>query len=515
MRAICGLLLLAVCAGVGSVARSDEPNQRQLLAAVEKQLKDTAATAGPSIATIVVSRSEHYPKIAANADTPGKLGDFDPKEFLKSDPKTDRTALAKTLDISDLKGIPDHGYAGGVVIDAEGYVLTPYHVIDGATKVYVFLPGGVGSYADIHAADARSDLAVLKLISPPPRMQAIKFGDVRTGPNGDKSRTVFTGKLCVLLTNAYSSTFGLEQPTAGFGSITNVRSKQFEKEFVRRKEQPPMPTRGAEFNTLLEYDIKPNAGMTGGVLLNLDGEMIGLTNAAAVAWGNEIGPGCAVPVDANFRRIVGVLRKGEEVDYGFLGVTLSEFARPQVVVGALSPKGPAANAGIALGEQITHVNGNPIESYPDLLQHIGSALAGSRVKITLSRGFNRQRDVEVTLTKFGHEMPFIASVRPEPVFGLRVDHRDVLNAGLRVSTEAWKDIRDWVSIREIVPNSPAATKFKALGENPKRWMITHVNGTEVTTPAEFYKAAKGQEKIKLTLLDSNETNPRPRELMLP
>ncbi|MBA4188812.1 MAG: hypothetical protein C0467_12505 [Planctomycetaceae bacterium] len=506
MRVHCGLALLAVCAGLGTHARGDEPKYVDLLAAVQKQLKDTVATAGPSIATIVVSRSEHYPK-AGPADTPGKLGGFDPKEFMKTDPGIERARLARSLDLSDVNSIAEHGYAGGVVIDAEGYVLTPYHVIDGAKRVYVFLPGGVGSYADIHAADARADLAVLKLISPPAKIQAIKFADVRTLPIGEKKATVFTGKLCVLMTNPYSSTFGLGQPTAGFGSITSVRFKPLAKE--------NRPGRYAEYGTLLEYDIKPNAGVTGGVLMNLDSEMIALTNAAALAWGNEIGPGYAMPADGNFRRVVDVLRKGEEIEYGFLGVTLGR-GRMGVGVDQPTPNGPAAAAGIETGDEIIRVNGVPIEGFDDLLMQVGSALAGSRVKITVMR-FGRQLEKDVTLAKYRHEQPFIASARPEAVFGLRVDYGSILSQQLDIGLRPnGNGMPQGVCVREITASSPAATRFKTLGDNPTRWLITHVDGKAVATPAEFYKAAKGQEKekVKLTLIDPTEASTR-RELTLP
>src|SRR5690242_13713359 len=149
MRLACGLLLLACCAVPGAPAQ--EPAPRELLEAFQKQLAATAATAGPSVACVVVSRSDRYPRPAKD-NSPGRLGGFDAKEFLKGKPTPERLALAKSLDLSDPRSIPEHGYAGGVVIDSSGLVLTPYHVIDGATKVYVFLPGGAGSYADIHAA---------------------------------------------------------------------------------------------------------------------------------------------------------------------------------------------------------------------------------------------------------------------------------------------------------------------------------------------------------------------------
>ncbi|MFO0825160.1 MAG: PDZ domain-containing protein [Gemmataceae bacterium] len=496
MRVILGLTLLAL--GIASAPAGDEPTADQLLAAVQKRLKNCINTAGPSIATVVVSRSEHYPKVA-NADTPGKLGGFDPKELLKGNPTAERARLAQSLDLSEVRNIADHGYAGGVVIDPAGYVLTPYHVIDGATRVYVFLQGGVGSYADIHAADARADLAVLKLINPPPKLQPIKFADVRIAGTGNKDATVFKGKLCLLMTNPYSSTFGLGSPTAGFGSITNVRFRTVAKDI--------RPGRYSEFGYLLEYDIRPNAGVTGGVLLNLDGEMIGLTNAAAVAWGNEIGPGYAMPADANFHRIVEVLRKGEEVEYGFLGVTLSP-ERLGVRVRELTAHGPAVAAGIEVGDEIVKVNGAPIENFDDLLLQVGSALAGSKVKIAVSR-FGRPRELEATLAKYRHEQPFIASVRPEAVFGLHVDYSDLQTRILPTGGTSW------VCVRDVVPDSPAAAKFKALGDNPQRWQITHVNGQALMLPADFYKAAKGQEKLKLTLLDSTDMNPRPREITLP
>ena len=75
--------------------------------------------------------------------------------------------LVKELDLSSPDVVPE-SYGSGVVVDADaGLVLTMAHVVHNATKVYVRLPGGRGSWADIHAADPRSDLAVLKLIDPP------------------------------------------------------------------------------------------------------------------------------------------------------------------------------------------------------------------------------------------------------------------------------------------------------------------------------------------------------------
>jgi serine protease Do len=501
MRALRSLVLLAGFATTLPIAKGEEPDYRKLLAAFETQLKETATTAGPSIACVVVSRSDFYPKPANPNSTPGKLGGFDPREFLKNDPNnTQRVKLAQSLNLADSSTIPDHGYSGGVVIDPAGYILTPYHVIDGAKRVYVYLPGKQGSYADIHAADARSDLAVLKLIDPPAKMTAIKFADVKTyGRNAN----VVTGKLCVLMANPYSSTFGLKEPSAGFGSITSVRHR-----IPRKDPQQSMPSRYTEYAPLLEYDVKLNSAVSGGVLLNLDGEMIGFTNAAATAYGDVIGAGYAIPADSYFRRVVDVLRKGEEVEYGFLGVRPGDAGPTSIDT---IPGGPAAVAGLQDRDVIKKVDGITVGDFNDLLLHIGNALAGSKVNVTVSR-FGRELEFDVTLTKFMHTEPFIASVRPEPVFGVRVEYSSILQQRTAKQPSA---IPAAVWVREVVPNSPAADKFKTLGDDPTRWLIKDVNGEAVKTPSEFYKAAKGQEKVKLTLVDVNDPDHRTKELTLP
>ena len=146
--------LALACLALAGLARADDPNPRALLEAVERQLKTVHATAGPCVACVVVSRSEHYPKPEKAPEQVGKLGDFSPAAFLKANPG--KAALVAHLDLADVRTIPEHTYTGGVVVDAAGLVLTTFQPLDGATRIYVHLPGGKGSYADIHAADCES-----------------------------------------------------------------------------------------------------------------------------------------------------------------------------------------------------------------------------------------------------------------------------------------------------------------------------------------------------------------------
>jgi serine protease Do len=492
-----------------TVVPAREPTKQELLQAVEKQLKATSDTAGPAVGCIVVSKSDRYPKLTGE-QPPGKLGGYDINEFKKLHPAPADARVAERLDLSDPKNIADHGYACGVVIDPTGLVLTPYHVVEGATKVYVHLPGRVGSYADIHAADARHDLAVLKLIDPPPKLTAIKFADVRLDNRNALRPTVSAGKLVVLMANVYVTGFVLDKPSAALGSLTSVRFRTGAEPTDGRKKLDSY----YYFGPFLEHDAKLNAGVSGAALLNLDGEMVGLTTSTTVVTGGERAANYAFPADESFRRVVEVLRRGEEVNYGYLGVILSNNQNG-IAIGSVTTLGPAAQAGIDPGDMITRINGAPVQNYDDLLVHIGSALADAKLKLTVSR-LGREREVTVTLGKLRHDQPSIASVRPDAVFGLRVEYGSILAQKLPMDARPLGNgVPAGVCVREIAPNSQAAAAFKKLGDRPERWLITHINGAGIATPAEFYKAAKGQQSVKLTVIDPTELNRKEHEVTLP
>lgn len=513
-------LVAALALGTALPARQP-PNKSELLAAAEKQVRAATESVGPSVACVVASKSDRYGKPPADAP-PGKLGTFDPKEFLKLNTAPGDARVAVELDLADTKNIPDHGFACGLVVDASGLILTPYHAVEGATKVFVHLPGKVGSYADIHAADARYDLAVLKLINPPAGLTPVKFADVRLPGRGVQKPTVDAGTFAVVVASSHLVGFALDK-SATWAWVFKI----------------PKPTGGGTpqsesyytYGPFLEIEARP--ATDGAAVLNLDGEVIGLTTslpgvpAGAQTPAPVLQPGMqpmvpvvdrgllyAFPADAPFRRVVDVLKRGEEVEYGYLGVSMQTGG---LHVTTVTPRGPAARAGIqgplGGGDTITHADGVPISGYEELLHHVGGALAGNKVKLRVQRGRD-SHDFDVALGKFQHKQASIASVRPEPVFGLRVDY----GGPLAMSSGGRPDgtgLPDGVSVRELVPNSPAAAALKKLGDRPDRWQITHVNGAAVATPAAFYKAVKGQASVKLTVRDPGELTPRDREVTIP
>ncbi|HZY87548.1 MAG TPA: trypsin-like peptidase domain-containing protein [Gemmataceae bacterium] len=464
--------------------------------ALQKAVQRAIERAEPSVACVLVSRSDAYRrwKAGPSPDTPGKLGHFDAESVLRrfrgrrDDKETDQfRRRVKELDLSDPDTSPE-SYGSAVVIDAAGLLLTNAHVVRNATKIFVRLPGGRGSWADVHAADPRSDLAVLRLLDKVPGLRPIAFGD------GDKLRK---GQFVVLLSNPYAAGFRDGSPSASWGIVSNLR-------------RPARPGQVSEndrakvtihdYGTLIQTDTRVNLGCSGGALLNLEGEMIGLTTAQAAISGSDTPGGFAVPLDATVKNIINVLRRGEEVEYGFLGVILDPAPPPGggVRLQRVTAGGPAERAGLRAEDRVVAINGHPVRQKEDLFLLIGAQLAGSKVRIEVARPPAWQRRTfDATLAKFYVPAPCIASRRPPARGGLRVDYTSILPQ--RGATPPWGPAPpEGVVIREVVPGS-AADKAQLQVDK----VITAVNGRHVTKPVEFYEAMeKANGRAELTFLNS-------------
>ena len=469
--------------------------------ALQKAVQRVIEQAEPSVACVLVSRSEAYYRWERRpaADTPGKLGRFDRRAVLRDhggsydDKKAEQfRRYLKGLDLSDPDASPE-SYGSAVVLDASGLVMTNAHVVRHATKIFVRLPGGRGSWADVHAADPRSDLAVLRLLDRVPGLRPIKLGD------GGKVRK---GQFVVALTNP--SAAGLRDgPSASWGIVSNLRHRAPGNLDKMDRAKITLHHYGTliRYGTLVKAPTGVNLGCSGGALLNLQGEMIGLTTARGAISGSDAPSGFAVPLDGPLRRIIEVLRRGEEVEYGFLGVILEQNAVPGRGVRLLrvTAGGPAQRAGIRAEDWVVAINGQPVRQNEDLFLLIGMRLAGSEVRIETERPPTWQRRTrEVTLAKYYVQAPSIAACRPPARGGLRVDYVSILPQ--RTAVPPWAPPPpDGVVIREVVPGS-AADKAQLQVDK----VITEVNRRRVTTPAEFYQEmAKANGRAELTVLDAD------------
>ena len=152
------------------------------------------------------------------------------------------------------------------------------------------------------------------------------------------------------------------------------------------------------------------------------------------------------------------------------------------------------------------MDGNPLKSTDDLHLYVGAALAGSKVTLALLRG-PEAVTARVTLAKNHNPMVFVATVQPPAAFGLHVDYASIRYAQAannRVNANAIFPVAG-VAVRELDTGSAAEKKFADAGDI-SRWLITHVDGKPVATPAAFRAAAAGKASVKLTLADITTPN---------
>ena len=268
----------------------------------------------PTVACILVSRSPLYRKfnMVTGQEPPGVLGDVRGLDFLPG-ADTERSEIRRQLRLDDPHHVPE-AFGTGLIIDPKGLVLTNYHVIRDAVKVFVRWPDGQGSYADIHAADPRSDLAVLKLLTPGNRpLPTIRFG------NADNIRR---GETVVALSNPYVAGFLDGHASVSVGKIvSNLRAAGSRAVSLSPR---AAPITLYQFGLLMQTDARLALGSSGGGSPRRERGLHRRHDARSPtpSSGGDVPGGFAAPVTTRMRKIINTLHRGEEVDYGFLGVGL-------------------------------------------------------------------------------------------------------------------------------------------------------------------------------------------------
>src|SRR6267143_346547 len=269
---------------------------------------------------------------------------------------------------------PSHGVGSGFIVSPKGYILTNEHVVQGSSRIIVGLQSGQTFTGKIVGIDEETDVAVIK-IDAAQDLPTVTLGDSNAAQVGD----------WVL---AVGSPFGLDQTvTAGIIS----------------KKERETPSSNSNFQRFVQTDAAINRGNSGGPLVNMHGEVIGINSQIATSTGDYNGIGFALPaVEANFV-YKQILAQGK-VRRGYLGVTLEsvkdEYAR---VYGLSEAKGaiimdvqptkdgqptPAAKAGMQSNDIITEFNSQPVLNAQDLIQKVASTPVGQSAAFT----FLRDRD---------------------------------------------------------------------------------------------------------------------------
>jgi serine protease DegQ len=257
------------------------------------------------------------------------------------------------------------GLGSGVLLDADGFVVTNNHVVQDANELAVALPDGTLRPTRLIGSDPDSDLALLKIDAS--GLQPIVIGDLKSVAVGD-----------VVL--AVGNPLGVGQ-TVTQGIISAMGRK------------------GIGINPIenfIQTDAAINPGNSGGALIDTAGRLIGINSAILSRGGGSEGIGFAIPVDLT-QKVVESLKKNGRVARGWLGVSTGPNPRGGgALVVAVQRGAPADRAGIAPGDAIVRLGDSEIQQPEDLAGAVLEHEAGSRVQVELMRDGQRVR-VEVEL----------------------------------------------------------------------------------------------------------------------
>ena len=286
------------------------------------------------------------------------------------------------------------GEGSGVILTQDGYILTNNHVISGATDLTVRFNDGTTASATVVGADVTGDLAVIKVDG------VTGLTPATLGTSGD----IAVGEQVI----AIGSPLGLSATvTSGIVSALNrpVRTTS-ETPTDPRTGQSTAASGGTVLNAI-QTDAAINPGNSGGPLVNMQGQIIGINSAIAslssssTSQSGSIGVGFAIPIDSAARIAQEIMKTGKS-SHAVLGASVGDASNGNSVISTgaeikqVTSGGAAEAAGLQVGDVITKIDGNLIESSDALVATIRSAAPGSQVQVTLLRGTSTQT-VAVTL----------------------------------------------------------------------------------------------------------------------
>jgi len=347
---------------------------------------------------------------------------------------------------------PFRGLGSGVIINAKkGYIVTNNHVIDQADEIIITLKDGRQIEAKKIGSDADSDIALLQIDAE--GLTEITIAD------SDKLRV---GDFAI----AIGSPFGLGQTvTSGIVSALGRSGLDIE-----------------NYEDFIQTDAAINSGNSGGALVNLRGELIGINTAILGPNGGNVGIGFAIPSNMMHNLAKQIIEFGE-VHRGVLGVSgrsvNSEIAKAMELktnqggfIEQVMPGSAADEAGIKPGDVITKINGKSIKTFSELRGKIGSLGAGKKVNLTIIRNGNEQI-FNVKLKQSQKSNVAAASI-----------HRMLEGAKLENNHN-----NSGVIVQEVADNSPAKLVGLKQGD-----LITAINRNRINNIAElrnFLKDKKG------------------------
>jgi putative serine protease PepD len=253
---------------------------------------------------------------------------------------------------------PSQAQGSGFVYDTNGDIVTNYHVIQGASTVTVTFYDGSKYTATVVGYDASTDLAVLKVDAPASKLSPLTLAD---------SSNVQVGDGVV----AIGSPFGLEESVSS--GIVSALDRTISSD------------NSYSISGAIQTDAAINPGNSGGPLLNMQGQVIGVTSQIESSSGGNDGVGFAISSNT-IHSVVSQLINGGKAKHAYLGVSVQTPANSSgAEIASVTSGSPAANAGLKAGDVVTAFGGETITSPDDLTSAVSAKQPGDKVTVTYIR----------------------------------------------------------------------------------------------------------------------------------
>jgi len=333
--------------------------------------------------------------------------------------------------------IPDQRASGsGVVMNADGYIITNNHVVDGASEINVTLSNHKSYKATVIGADPNTDLAVIKI-------DATNLPYMALGNSDDVKLGQWVLAVGYPLNLDVTVTAGIVSAKARSIGINKSQSA---------------------IESFIQTDAAVNPGNSGGALINTNGELIGINSAIASPTGSYAGYSYAIPVNI-VKKAVNDLIKFGTVQRAYMGVNMGTKEGIGVYVNDVTEDGAAKAAGIKPGDYITKINDVTVTSAPEIQDQISRFKPGDKVAVTYVRN-NKETTVNVTLkNKAGN----YEVVKNETAF----DNLGATLVTIDKQTAAKNEIAGGVQVQKIGNGPLKNTRIQ------EGFIITGVDGEEV------------------------------------
>ena len=329
--------------------------------------------------------------------------------------------------------------------------MTNHHVVDGADDIYVTLTDKREFKARLIGSDKNTDVALLKIDAAELPVLAI----------GDPNR-LRVGEWVL----AIGSPFGLENTvTAG---IVSAKARET-----------------GDYLPFIQTDVAVNPGNSGGPLINMDGQAIGINSQIYSRTGGFMGISFAIPIDEAMR-VTEQLKANGHVVRGRIGVAITEvtkgLSKPTgAQVSSVDPKGPAAKAGLQPGDIILRYEGRTIERSSDLPRLVGNTRPGTKASVEVWRA-GAARTLQVTVGEVPSDQAGNAKrPQPEQQAPARANWLGIMASDLNAEQRKSQDQpRDGVVVTGLEPNGPAARAGLREGD-----VLLQLNSQPISSAAQF------------------------------